>query len=326
MRFKSMVCAGLFIVLTGNLYSQPEESNKSKINVLIVDGQNNHNQWPKISFMLKHYLEDAGLFEVDVVRSANTWEGDDYLEDFHIDGIGKTVAMEKPKPDPNFSPNFSNYDVIISNFGWNAAPWPESTQKAFEKYMENGGGLVVFHAADNSFPKWEAYNKMIGLGGWGDRTEKDGPYVYFNDADELVRDTSAGKAGAHGPQHEYVIQVRNTEHPITKDMPTKWLHAKDELYERLRGPAEKMEILATAYASPEMKGSGRHEPALMVLDYGKGRIFHNIMGHADYSVECLGFITTMLRGTEWVATGKVTQEIPEGFPTENKSSSRVFKK
>ncbi|WP_425235248.1 ThuA domain-containing protein [Ulvibacterium sp.] len=325
MRFRSMVCAGLFIILTGNLYSQTE-SKKSKINVLIVDGQNNHNQWPKISFMLKHYLENAGLFEVDVVRAAYTWEGDDYLEDFHINGIGKTTAMEKPKPDSNFSPNFSDYDVVISNFGWNAAPWPESTQRTFEKYIENGGGLVVFHAADNSFPKWEAYNKMIGLGGWGDRTEKDGPYVYFNDADELVRDTSPGKAGAHGPQHEYVIQVRNTEHPITKGMPTKWLHTKDELYERLRGPAEKMEILATAYASQEMKGSGRHEPALMVLDYGKGRIFHNIMGHADYSVECLGFIATMLRGTEWAATGKVTQEIPEGFPTENKSSSRVFKK
>lgn len=325
MRFKSMVYVGFFIILTGSLYSQPE-SEKSKINVLIVDGQNNHNQWPKITFMLKHYLEDAGLFEVDVVRSAYTWEGNDYLEDFHIKGVGETTAMEKPKPDPNFNPNFSTYDVVISNFGWNAAAWPESTQKAFEKYVENGGGVVIFHAADNSFPKWEAYNKMIGLGGWGDRTEKDGPYVYYNNEDELIRDTSPGNAGAHGPQHEYVIQVRNTEHPITKGMPTKWLHTKDELYERLRGPAEKMEILATAYAAPEMKGSGHHEPALMVLDYGKGRIFHNIMGHADYSVECLGFITTMLRGTEWAATGKVTQEIPEGFPMENKSSSRAFNK
>lgn len=315
-----LFCSGTLVCQTTT------KINTDKIKVLIVDGQNNHNQWPKISFMLKHYLEDAGLFKVDVVRSAYTWEGDEYLEDFGIEGIGETQALEKSKSDPEFNPNFSAYDVIISNFGWNAAPWPESTQKAFEKYMENGGGLVVFHAADNSFPKWEAYNKMIGLGGWGDRTEKDGPYVYFNDKDELIRDTSPGNAGAHGPQHEYVIQIRNTEHPITKGMPPKWLHTKDELYERLRGPAEKMEILATAYASPEMKGSGRHEPALMVLDYGKGRIFHNIMGHADYSVECLGFITTMLRGTEWAATGKVTQEIPKGFPTENKSSSKVFKK
>jgi type 1 glutamine amidotransferase len=107
-------------------------------------------------------------------------------------------------------------------------------------------------------------------------------------------------------------------------MPEVWLHTKDELYNSLRGPAENMEVLATAYADPDNKGTGRHEPALMTLTYGKGRIFHNIMGHADYSVACVGFITTMLRGTEWAATGKVTQEIPKDFPTADKVSSRTF--
>jgi type 1 glutamine amidotransferase len=87
-----------------------------------------------------------------------------------------------------------------------------------------------------------------------------------------------------------------------------------------------MEVLATAYADPKNKGTGRHEPALLALTYGKGRIFHNIMGHADYSVACIGFITTMLRGTEWAATGQVTQEIPQNFPTATTSSSRVFQK
>lgn len=294
------------------------------IKVLILDGQNNHVQWPKITFMLKEYLEETGLFSVEVARSANTWKGEQFLDEFPIEGMEQTEALEKPKTDPNYSPNFSNYDVVISNFGWNAADWPEETQQAFEAYIENGGGLVVFHAADNSFPKWEAYNQMIGLGGWGDRTEKDGPYVYYNDSDEEIRDETPGKAGAHGPQSEYQIRIRNTEHPITKGMPEIWMHTKDELYNSLRGPAENMEILATAYADPNNKGTGRHEPALMVLNYGKGRIFHNIMGHADYSVNSVGFLTTILRGTEWAATGKVTQEIPEDFPSAEQSSSREF--
>jgi hypothetical protein len=192
--------------------------------------------------------------------------------------------------------------------------------------MNSGGGLVVFHAADNSFPKWEAYNKMIGLGGWGDRNEKNGPYIYYNDDGELIRDSSSGMAGAHGPQSEYQVQIRNSEHPITKGMPAIWMHTKDELYNSLRGPSENMEVLATAYASPDNKGTGRHEPALMVLTYGKGRIFHNIMGHIDYSVNCVGFITSMLRGAEWAATGKVTQPIPDDFPTAEKSSTRPFEK
>ena len=318
----------LFLIGLLAFISNPSraQDEKTKIEVLLVDGQNNHVQWPKITYLLKHHLEETGLFTVEVARSAFTWKGAEFISDFQIEGLPKTEALENPKSDPGYSPDFSKYDVVISNFGWNAADWPEATKKAFEKYMENGGGLVVFHAADNSFPKWDAYNKMIGLGGWGDRTEKDGPYVYYNDSGRLIRDDSPGEAGAHGPQSEYQVQIKNADHPITKDMPKIWMHTKDELYNSLRGPAENMEILATAYSDPNNKGTGRHEPALMILNYGKGRVYHNIMGHIDYSVNCVGFITTMLRGTEWAATGKVTQEIPEDFPTAEQSRFREFTK
>ena len=321
--FRTLVVLLSMVFASNAAFSQTSSS--KKIKTLIVDGQNNHVEWPKITYMLKTEMENTGLFTVEVARSAYTWKGDKFIEEFPIANLPKTQAKEKPQTDPNYSPDFSKYDLVICNFGWNAAPWPEATQKKFEKYIKKGGGLVVFHAADNSFPKWEAYNQMIGLGGWGNRTEKDGPYVYYNDAGELIRDNSPGNAGAHGPQSEYQIQIRE-EHPITKGMPKVWLHTKDELYNSLRGPAENMTILATAYSEPENKGTGRHEPALMTLEYGKGRIFHNIMGHVDYSVECVGFMTSMLRGAEWAATGKVTQSIPEDFPTADKTSSRKFVK
>jgi type 1 glutamine amidotransferase len=298
---------------------------KKIIKTLIVDGQNNHVQWPKITFMMKKYLEETGRFKVDVKRTKFTWEGEEFIKSFPIEGLGETEALKKSQADPNFKPDFSKYDLVICNFGWNAAPWPEETQKAFEKFMQKGGGLVVLHAADNSFPKWTDYNKMIGLGGWGDRTEKDGPYVYYNNDGQLIRDNAAGRGGSHGPQHEFTVEIRDAEHPITKGMPTKWLHTKDELYDRLRGPAENMKVLATSYSSKEMKGTDRHEPMLITIDYGKGRIFHTPMGHIDYSVECVGFITCLLRGAEWAATGKVTFLIPQDFPTAEKTSSRLFK-
>lgn len=295
-----------------------------KLNALIVDGQNNHGAWPKTTFMMKKYLEDTGLFTVDIARSAYTWQGKDLLEKYPLPGV-TTTATDKPQTDPNFKPEFSKYDVVISNFGFGAAPWPEETQASFEKFVSSGGGLVIVHAANNSFGDWDEYNKMIGIGGWGGRTEKHGPYVYLDDKGEVVRDTTAGNGGHHGSQHPFQVVVRDDSHPITKGMPREWLHAQDELYDKLRGPAENMQILATAYASPDYGGSGKHEPMLMTISYGKGRVFHTPMGHADYSDECVGFIVSLQRGTEWAATGKVTQtEIPQDFPTADAVSVRKF--
>ncbi len=318
MKLKSILLCTLILGFSGALFAQ------KKIKTLIIDGQNNHIQWPKVTYMMKNYLQESGRFKVDVNRTAFTWKGEQFIKDFPIKGTEGTEALDKSKTDPNFKPAFSKYDLVICNFGWNAAPWSAETQTALDEYVKKGGGLVVIHAADNSFPEWLAYNEMIGLGGWGNRTEKDGPYVYYDNDDKLQRDMSPGKGGSHGSQHEFTVQIRDTEHPITAGMPLKWLHTKDELYDRLRGPAKNMKVLATAFSSEDVKGTGRHEPMLMTIDYGKGRVFHTPMGHVDYSVECVGFITCLLRGSEWAATGKVTFPIPSDFPTEKETSSRAM--
>lgn len=271
---------------------------ESKMKALIVDGQNNHANWPQTSQMMKKYLEQTGLFTVDIATTASQGT------------------------DPAFRPNFKNYQVVISNY--NGAPWPTETQTAFEKYVRGGGGFVVVHAANNAFGSWKEYNKIIGLGGWGGRDEKSGPYVYLSEQGELVRDTSKGQGGHHGPQHPFSVIVRDDQHPVTKGMPREWLHVKDELYDLLRGPAENIHILATAYADQSKGGSGRHEPMIFTVQYDKGRVFHTPMGHGNDSQECVGFIVTLQRGAEWAATGVVTQPIPSDFPSSDKISQRAF--
>ncbi|MFN4146765.1 MAG: ThuA domain-containing protein [Runella sp.] len=316
----------LIVLLIGILqltsHSQPKSS--KIIKTLIIDGQNNHVQWPKITYMMKQYLEETGLFKVDVSRTYYTWEGDEYITQYPIEGLPATQALKKPRMDSSYRPKFANYDLVVCNFGWNAAPWSDATQGDFEDFIKKGGGLVVVHAANNSFPMWPAYNRMIGLGGWGDRTEKDGPYVYYDESGKLIKDMQPGRAGSHGAQKEFLITVRSPKHPIMKGMPLRWMHSQDELYDRLRGPAEEMEVLATAFSPKDNRGTDRHEPMMMALKYGKGKIFHTALGHADYSVECVGFITCLQRGAQWAATGKVTIPIPADFPTETKSSQRKF--
>ena len=274
--------------------------------------------------MMRDYLLDSGLFTVDIERTKYTWKGGQAKE-FPLND-GKTYEeLKKPKTDPDFAPEFSKYDVVVSNFGYKAAPWPEATKSAFVDYMKNGGGFVSVHAADNSFPKWKEYNLMIGIGGWGGRENRDN-YLYVDDKGDVVVDDSDGRGGSHGPRSEFALVVRNTTHPITDGLPVEFLHAKDELYDSLRGPAENVTILATAFSAKNKKGTGRHEPMLMTIEYEKGRVFHSTLGHEDYSFECVGFQTTFLRGTEWAATGKVTIPIPDDFPTADKSSSRKWER
>src|SRR6056297_622784 len=96
----------------------------AKLKALIIDGQNNHTVWPKSTIMMKQYLEDTGMFQVDINRIKYTWKAHREKEFLYLAGVGKTEDLKKPKSDPDFSPDFKKYDVVISNLGYRAADWP----------------------------------------------------------------------------------------------------------------------------------------------------------------------------------------------------------
>jgi type 1 glutamine amidotransferase len=289
MKFTMLLAA---LVIGFNLHA-------ATIRALIVDGQNNHD-YKSTTPHIKKVLEETGLFTVEVATTP-----------------GKGGDMS------TFKPEFKNYRVIISNYS--GQPWPKETEDAFVAYVRGGGGFVSVHAADNSFPKWPEYNEMIGVGGWEGRNEKSGPYLRLRDG-KWTHDPTPGAGGHHGQQHAFVMETRVPTHPIMAGLPAEWMHAKDELYDRLRGPAQNVTVLASAMSTKESGGSGEHEPLLMVIPFGQGRVFHTALGHNNgkdlLAQKCVGFITTLQRGTEWAATGKVTQKVPADFPTADKVSLR----
>ncbi len=274
----------VFSVLISVSRAQPTPAAKpdqETIQVLLIDGQNNH-AWQQTTPAIKQTLEGTGLFDV-------------------------TVATTPPQGSDmsGFAPRFTDYNVVLSNY--NGDPWSEPTRQAFEKYVSGGGGFVAVHAANNSFAGWDAYNRMIGLGGWGGRTEKDGPYVRWkDDLGRFTRDTSPGSGGTHGRRTPFLVVVRDSDHPITHGLPKSWMQAEDELYGKLRGPAENMHVLATAYSEPATGGTGEHEPILMTVHFGNGRVFHTTLGHDLTAISGLAFQVTLQRGTQWAATGQVT--------------------
>jgi type 1 glutamine amidotransferase len=157
--------------------------------------------------------------------------------------------------------------------------WPEQTEKALLKFIENGGGFVTFHASTTVFYKWPEFQE-ISTAAW-------------------IMDTTS-----HGKISKTNVTITNKKHPVTAGISD--FEIIDELW--LNAAVNpKFEVLGTASNQKITLEGLKSQPAIMVAGYGKGRIFHTILGHDVTTMESEGFRTLLLRGTEWAATGKVSK-------------------
>jgi hypothetical protein len=277
-------------------------ADSARIRVLIIDGCSNHD-WQLTTRAIRAILEPTNLFTVDV----------------------STAPPSKDAPGwDTWRPKFADYDVVIQHYNDinGGAPWPAEVRADFEAYVRKGGGVYVWHAGNNAFPDWPAYNQIIGLG-W--RKKDQGIALQVTDDGKVLRIPSGeGNNTSHGPRFDALV-IRLGDHPIHRGLPRRWLAANIEVYNYARGPAENVAVLSYANDSVRTK---LNWPVEWTVSYGAGRVYTSTLGHVwkgdvqPVTVRDAAVQTLLVRALQWLAGRPVDFPVPADFPTETATSIR----
>jgi type 1 glutamine amidotransferase len=289
-----------FLLICGLAHAQTQPP----IRVLIVDGFSNHD-WARTTALVREVLEPTNRFHVDVA----------------------TCPAKSTDPAfATFRPRLADYEVVLVNCNslGSGGQWPPEVREDFVNFVRDGGGVFVFHSANNAFAGWAEYDHIIGLG-W--RGKDAGTAITIGPDGDIVRIPPGDGAGtSHGARTDRVVH-RLGDHPIHAGLPVRWRAAMIEVYTHARGPAENLTVLSWA----EDPATKTRWPIEWTVSYGKGRVYNSTFGHvwrgeADPpGMRCAGFQTILIRALQWLAHRPADVPVPPDFPSDTQAVLRPLK-
>jgi len=239
------------------------------LRALVITGQSDlpYHDWRQTAPFLRQILEDTGRFEVKLLEEPR----------------GMTAAT------------LARYDVLVLHY--NGPRWGADSERAVEEFVRNGKGMIAVHGV--------SYGQFFGMefrdGRWRASPTGDTGWAAYS---EMLGARWKPENIGHSLRHVFPVSWVDPDHPIARGLAPTFL-ANDELYHKL-DLRENARVIARAYSDPAMKGTGREEPQIWTVSFGKGRVVHMTLGHDLAAMYQPGFVTAFVRGAEWAATGEVT--------------------
>jgi type 1 glutamine amidotransferase len=219
------------------------ERGASTKKILLVTGEDYPgHKWRETTPVLRSQLEKDKRFVVEVVDDL-TFLRKDRLHDHDV------VVM-----------HFKNYDPKV--------PGPDGW-KNLDRFVRDGGGLVLVHFACGAFQEWPEFVKLAGR--------------VWNP-----------KLRGHDPYGKFRVEIVDPKHPVSKGL--KSFETVDELYTCLDGDTP-IHVIATSVS----KVDGKTYPMAFVLACGKGRVFHCPLGHDVKALSVPDVGELFRRGCAWSA-------------------------
>jgi hypothetical protein len=145
----------------------------------------------------------------------------------------------------------------------------EEQQKAFQQYIQSGGGFVGVHAATDTEYGWQWFGNLVG--------------AYF---------------GNHPKIQEAVLHITDSTNSATKHLPNPWKRT-DEWY-NYKWMADDLHVLMmldeTSYTGGKMNNN---HPISWYHTYDGGRAFYTGLGHTDESYSDPLYLQHLLGGIQY---------------------------
>ena len=179
------------------------------------------------------------------------------------------------------TPAINKYDLLIVNADRrdDEFKFTRGQQEAIFNYVRHGHGYVSIHAADNAAKDWlPEWKEMLG-----------GVFSHFGLPDGKTHKGS------------FIVKIADTGSPITQGL--KDFNLTDELYYHIQmmpgvDPLATIEYQAVTW------------PVAWTRTFGKGRVFHTVLGHRDFGpekddpVRNPNLSRLIVQGIDWVAAGR----------------------
>lgn len=176
-------------------------------------------------------------------------------------------------PDVLGSPRLAAWDVVILHFmDWEVPGPGPAARENLQRVIAGGKGLLLTHFACGAWDgnEWPEFVRLAGR----------------------VWDP---KLRGHDPHGTFRVEIADPEHPITRGLAA--FETLDELYTCLTGDTP-IHVVAKATS----KVDSREYPMAFILDFGKGRVFHTVLGHDARAYANDGGVGELLRrGCAWAA-------------------------
>lgn len=173
-------------------------------------------------------------------------------------------------PDALASPKLAEWDVVLLHFmNWEKPSPGDAARENLRQFVSSGKGLMLVHFACGAWQDWPEFKKIAGR----------------------VWDP---KLRGHDPHGTFRVDLADAQHPIVQGMQP--FETVDELYTCLTGDAP-IHVVAAARS----KVDDKDYPIAFVLNYGKGRVFHTVLGHDVRAITNSAVPELLRRGCAWTA-------------------------